>query len=67
MTLLAAAGLAGVVGVDGFFPQRLIQLFQRRGFLAAEENRTVTITYNGIGAVLIERLELALRLQDKTG
>ena len=39
---LAAAALTGIEGVDGLFPQRLIQLFQRGRLLTAEENRGVT-------------------------
>ena len=64
---LAAAALAGVEGVDGLFPQRLIQLFQRGRLLAAKENRGVAIPDNRIGVVLIQSLELRLRLQNKTG
>ena len=40
---LAPTALAGVEGVDGLFPKRLIQLFQRGRLLAAKENRGVAI------------------------
>ena len=64
---LAAAALTGIEGVDGLFPQRLIQLFQRGRLLTAEENRGVTIPDDRIGVVLIQRLELRLRLQNEAG
>ena len=64
---LAAAALAGIEGVDGLFPQRLIQLFQRGRLLAAKENRGVTIPDDRIGVVLIQRLELRLCLQNEAG
>ena len=64
---LAATAFAGVESVDGLFPQRLIQLFQRGRLLATEENRGVTIPDDCIGVVLIQRLELRLCLQNEAG
>ena len=64
---LAPSAFTGIEGVDGLFPQRLIQLFQRGRLLTAEENRGVTIPDDRIGVILIQRLELRLCLQNKAG
>ena len=64
---LPSTALAGVEGVDGLFPQRLIQLLQRTGLLAAQKDGAVAVADNGVGVVLVQRLQLALGLQDETG
>ena len=62
-----APTLAGVVGVDGLLAKRLAQLLERARLRAAEEQAGVTVADDGVGVVLVERLELALRLQHEAG
>lgn len=64
---LPAAALAGVVGVDGLLAQRLAQLLERARLRAAEEQAGVAVADDGVGVVLVERLELRLRLQHEAG
>ena len=64
---LPAAALAGVVGVYGLAAQRLAQLLERARLRAAEEQAGIAVADDGVGVVLVERLELALRLQHETG
>ena len=53
---LPSTALAGVEGVDGLFPQRLIQLLQRAGLLAAQKDGAVAVADDGVGVVLVQRL-----------
>ena len=62
-----AAGVRSVVKVDCLFPKRGCQLLESGIFRAAQKDLTVHVPDNGVGVVLIQRLELALRLQDQTG
>ena len=64
---LPAAALAGVVGVDGLLAQRLAQFLERARLRAAEEQAGVAVADDGVGVVLVECLELALRLQHEAG
>ena len=64
---LPAPALAGVVGVYGLFAQRLAQLLERARLRAAEEQAGIAVADDGVGVVLVERLELALCLQHQTG
>ena len=64
---LPAAALAGVVGVYGLAAQRLAQLLERARLRAAEEQAGIAVADDGVGVVLVERLELALRLQHEAG
>lgn len=59
--------LAGIVGVYGLLAKRLAQLLERARLRAAEEQAGITVADDGVGVVLVERLELALRLQHQTG
>ena len=62
-----AARFTRVVGVDGLLAQRLAQLLERARLRAAEEQAGIAVADDGVGVVLVERLELALRLQHQTG
>ena len=64
---LPAPALAGVVGVYGLAAQRLAQLLERAWLRAAEEQAGIAVADDGVGVVLVERLELALRLQHEAG
>ena len=59
--------LAGVIGVNGFFPQHGSQLLEGGRLLASQEDGSIHVADNGIGVVLIDRLELTLGLQYQTG
>ena len=63
MGYLAAPAFAGIVGVDGFTPQRLRQLLERGTLLAAQEQHAVAVAHDGVGVVLVDGFELGLRLQ----
>ncbi len=62
-----ATALSGVVGVDGFLAQHGSQLFEGGRLLTAQENGSIHVSDDGICVVLIDRLELTLRLQHQTG
>ena len=62
-----ATALSGVVGVDGFLAQHGSQLLEGGRFLTAQEDGSIHVTDDGIRVVLIDRLELTLRLQHQTG
>ena len=64
---LPAPALAGVVGVYGLAAQRLAQLLERARLRAAEEQAGIAVADDGVGVVLVERLELRLRLQHEAG
>ncbi len=64
---LAPAALTGVEGIDGLLAQRLVQLLQRGRLLAAQEQGCIAVSDDGIGAVLIQRLQLGLRLKHQAG
>ena len=53
---LSASALAGIERVDCFLAERLIQLFQRGRFSAAEEDTTVHVTDDCVGVVLVQSL-----------
>ena len=59
--------LSGVVGVNGFLAQHGGQLLEGSRLLAAQENGGIHIADDGIGVVLVDGFQLALRLQDQTG
>ena len=61
------AGLARVEAIYGLPAQRSGQLFQRGGFLTAKKKSAVTVTYDGVRMVFVQRFQLALRLQHQTG
>ena len=58
--------LSGVVGVDGFLAQHGSQFLEGSRLLAAQENGGIHIADDGIGVVLVNGFELALRLQHQT-
>ena len=62
-----ATALSGVVGVDGFLAQHGSQLLEGGWLLTAQENGSIHVADDGICIVLIDRLELTLRLQHQTG
>ena len=62
-----STALSGVVGVDGFLAQHGSQLLEGGWLLTAQENGSIHVADDGIGIVLIDRLELTLRLQHQTG
>ena len=64
---LSAAAFAGVEGVNGLLAQRGGQLLEGGRLLAAEEHGAVAVADDGVAVVLVERLELALCLQNKAG
>ena len=64
---LAPAALAGVEGIDGLLAQRLVQLLQRGRLLTAQEQGGIAVADDGIGAVLIQRFQLGLRLKHQAG
>ena len=59
--------LSGVVGVDGFLSQHGSQLLEGGWLLTAQEDGSIHVADDGIRIILIERLELTLRLQHQTG
>ena len=67
MRRFTTSALAGVVGVYGLAAQRLAQFLERARLRAAEEQAGIAVADDGVGVVLVERLELALRLQHETG
>ena len=54
-------------GVDGFLAQHGSQLLEGGWLLTAQENGSIHVADDGICIVLINRLELTLRLQHQTG
>ena len=64
---LSATALSGVVGVDGFLTQHGSQLLEGGWLLTAQEDGSIHVADDGIRIVLIDRLELTLRLQHQTG
>lgn len=62
-----ATALSGVVGVDGFLAQHGSQLLEGGRLLTAQEDGSIHVPDDGIRVVLIDRLELTLRLQHQTG
>ena len=62
-----ATALSGVVGVDGFLAQHGSQLLESGRLLTAQENGSIHVADDGICIVLIDCLELTLRLQHQTG
>ena len=64
---LSATALSGVVGVDGFLTQHGSQLFEGSRLFTAQKDGSIHVTDDGIRVVLIDRLELTLRLQHQTG
>ena len=62
-----ATALSGVVGVDGFLAQHGSQLLEGGWLLTAQEDGSIHVADDGIRIILIERLELTLRLQHQTG
>lgn len=59
--------LSGVVGVDGFLTQHGGQLLESGRLLTAQKDGSIHVSDNGICVILINRLELTLRLQHQTG
>ena len=59
--------LSGVVGVDGFLAQHGSQLLEGGWLLTAQEDGSIHVADDGICVILIDRLELTLRLQHQTG
>ena len=57
--------LRGVVGVDGFLAQHGSQLFEGSRLFTAQEDGSIHVSDNGICVILIDRLELTLRLQHR--
>ena len=64
---LSATALSGVVGVDGFLTQHGSQLLEGGWLLTAQEDGSIHVADDGIRIVLIDRLQLTLRLQHQTG
>ena len=64
---LTPAAFAGVIGVDGFLAQELLHLLERRLFLSAEEEQRIAVADNGVRIVLVDGLELGLRLKNNAG
>ena len=56
-----------IKAVDGLLAQRGVQVLEGGGLRAAQKERGITITQNGVGIVLVDGLELALGLQDQAG
>ena len=59
--------LSGVVGVDGFLAQHGSQLLEGGWLLTAQEDGSIHVADDGICVILIDCLELTLRLQHQTG
>lgn len=64
---LRPAGVAFVEQIDGFFPEHLGKVFQGGLFLASEEDGAVAVSDDGVHIVLVNCLELALRLENDVG
>ena len=62
-----APALTGIERINCFLAQELLHLLERCLFLAAEKQQRVAVADNGIRVILVDRLELGLRLQDNTG
>ena len=58
-----AAGIGGVVGVDGLLPEGFRQFLQRRRFGTAEEYLGVHVANDGVSVVLVDRFQLGPCLQ----
>ncbi len=64
---LTSAAFAGVICVDGFLAEQLLHLLERGLLLAAQKQQRIAVAGDGIGVVLVDGLELRLRLQNDTG
>ena len=64
---LTSAAFAGVIGVDGLLAEQLLHLLERGLLLAAQKQQRIAVAGDGIGVVLVDGLELRLRLQNDTG
>ena len=64
---LTSAAFAGVICVDGFLAEQLLHLLERGFLLAAQKQQRIAVSGDGIGVVLVDGLELRLRLQNDTG
>ena len=62
-----STALSGIVGVDGFLAQHGSQLFEGSRLFTAQEDGCIHVTDDGICVILIDCLELTLRLQHQTG
>lgn len=62
---LSATAFTCVECVDCFLAERLVQFFQRGRLRAAEENTTIHVADDRIGIILVQSLELRLRLQNE--
>ena len=62
-----ATALSGVVGVDGFLAQHGSQLLEGGRLLTAQKDGSIHVANDGICVILIDCLELTLRLQHQTG
>ncbi len=67
MGLLPSPALPGIVGVDGLLAECLVEIFQRSRFCASKKEPRVHVANDSICVVLVNRLELGLRLQHQTG
>ena len=60
---LTPAAFAGVEGIDGFLAEQLLHFLKGCLFFSAQEQQCVAVSHNGVGVVLVDGLELGLRLQ----
>ena len=57
-----ASRVAGVIEINGLLAQRLADLLQGGGFLAAEEQHSIAVADDGLRGILVDGLQLTLRL-----
>lgn len=60
---LTPAAFAGVERIDCLPAEQLLHFLEGRFFLSAQEQQCVAVSHNGVGVVLVDGLELGLRLQ----
>ena len=61
-------GIGCVVKINRFLAQGLGNLLQRTAFLSSQKKKSIAVAYDGLGCILIDRLQLALGLQnDRSG
>ena len=63
---LPPTALAGVERIDGLLAQHGSQLLEGGRLLAAQEDGGIHVANDGVGVVLVDGFELALRLQYQT-
>ena len=67
VTGAVATSVRGVKRINGLLAQNLGQVFQSGRLAAAQKNLRIHVAHDGVRIVLVDGLQLASRLQNKTG